>query len=176
MATQVRTRFLILLILVLLAPRLSAQESDAASLSRENESLRSEVDTLKKHIRLLEDEITRLKSQAREPIKATANKSKDEGELIGIVWDMEVLKPDGSVLTTGKFFAANGKLYKDNLQVGTYTENGSRAKLDITKNVGERALGTAELLRVSNKPPTYQGRFTNKRGESPVVRLRQFID
>ena len=110
MATQVRTRFLILLILALLAPRLSAQESDAASLSRENESLRSEIDTLKKHIRLLEDEIARLKSQAREPIKATANKAKDEGELIGIVWDMEVLKPDGSVFTTGKFFAANGKL------------------------------------------------------------------
>jgi hypothetical protein len=155
---------------------LIAQEDRIESLKRENELLKREVEILKKHAEVLKEEIDRLKSLTPESKRGNTEKKPDEGSLIGIVWELDTLKPDGSVFSTVKFLAADGKVYFDSHEVGTYSERGTRARIDITKNVDARALGTAELLRVSNKPPMYQGRFSNKRGEKPIVRLRAVID
>lgn len=170
------TKPFILICFLLFNLTASAQDRQVESLEKENQLLRSEIETLKKHIKLLEEENARLKPKTQESDNGTAKKNSDEGEVIGIVWELEVLKPDGSVFSTSKFLAQNGKLYVNSLEVGTYTETGNRARLDIAKNVPERAQGKAELLRISNKPPAYQGRFTNKRGENPIIRLRQVID
>ncbi|MCY2981137.1 MAG: hypothetical protein NTU79_20935 [Planctomycetota bacterium] len=155
---------------------LFAQEDRIESLKRENELLKSEVEILKKHAEVLTQEVDRLKSLTRETTKSNTEQKTDEGSLIGIVWELDTLKPDGSVFLTVKFLAADGKVYFDSREVGTYNERGTRVRIDITKNVDARALGTAELLRVSNKPPMYQGRFSNKRGEKPIIRLRAVID
>ena len=154
---------------------LSAQDETIASLKSENESLKSELETLKKEIEALKRENAKLKAMSGNSDEKT-EKDSDEGSLIGKLWELDTLKPDGTVFSTVKFFAADGKVYFDSQEVGTYTERGTRVRLDITKNVGPRVIGTAELLRISNDPPLYQGRFTNKRGEKPVVKLRAIAD
>lgn len=153
-----------------------AQENSLEALKKENELLKKEVELLKKQIELLKEENSRLKTQAGGTGNGNTNKEGDGGAFIGKLWELDTLKPDGSVFSTVEFFAADGKVYFDKREVGTYTERGTRVRIDITRNVDARALGTAELLRVSNDPPMYQGRFTNKRGENPIVRLRAIVD
>lgn len=158
-------------------PHFAACEDDVQALRGQITELRQQLTELRREFDSLRREFKAEGTKGEKPLTTDKPSAKsDEGQLIGIAWELDVLKPDGSVFVTTRFLAADGKLYHESREVGTYTEQGNRVRMDILRNVGDRALGVAELLRTSNKPPTYHGRFTNKQGENPKVRLRMILD
>lgn len=166
-----------------LFPHNAKGEDEVQVLRGQITEIRQQLDDLRREFEKLRREVasgdsSREKPTAPEKPKTTEKPSSksDEGELLGVLWELDVLKPDGTIFATTRFFAADGKLYHDSKEVGYYTERGNRVRMDVTRNVGDRAIGVAELLRTSNKPPTYHGRFTNKQGESPKVQLRMLVD
>jgi hypothetical protein len=162
---------------LILLPHVAACEDDVQALRGQITELRQQLIELRREFDGLRRELKPEGTKSEKPfITEKPSAKNDEGQLLGIVWELDVLKPDGSVFTTTRFLAADGKLYHDSREVGTYAEQGNRVRMDILRNVGDRALGVAELLRTSNKPPTYHGRFTNKQGENPKVRLRMILD
>ncbi len=143
------------------------------------ESLKKEIAVLKKEVELARRERDLLQKevdQLRSGEKAAPSEKRPEGEILGIVWEIDYLRPDGTVHTTAKFLASEGKIYHDAREIGTYSENGNRARMDITRGPNERANGVYEFLRISNNPPLYSGRMRNKKGESPKVNLRMVRD
>lgn len=141
------------------------------SLKKQIAALQKEVDLVRRERDVLQKEVDQLRAT-----KGESSEKHSEGEIVGIVWELDVYRPDGSVFTTQKFLAAEGKIYMDAREIGTYTENGNRVRIDITRAGSDRANGVCELLRTSNQPPTYAGRLRNKKGENPKIQLRIIKD
>lgn len=139
-------------------------KAELAELRKELAAVRKERDSLRKELASLKGE-----SVPKEP-------ANPEGEINGIVWEITAFKPDGSLLTTQSFLALDGKIYNREKELGTYTENGYRAKAEITRSEVPRANGTYHFVRISNNPPAYSGRFTNSHGDNLAVRLRIIKD
>lgn len=146
-------------------------EETVDSLKKQIALLQKEVDLVRRERDLLQKEVDQLRAGKGEP-----SGKRPEGEIIGIVWEIDVYRPDGSVFVTEKFLAAEGKIYLDAREIGTYTENGNRVRIDVTRALNDRANGVYELLRTSNQPPRYGGRMRNKRGENPKIQLRIIKD
>jgi hypothetical protein len=154
---------------------LARADDDAASLKREIDSLRREVDLLKRERDKYKKELDQLKatmSTSDNNPKESGSSKSPEGEINGIVWEIDILNDDGSVNKSIKFLAAEGKIYHDFREVGHYSEKGNRCRIDITNSLAANANGFGELLRTSNNPPLYHGRFKNKAGVEAKVRLR----
>lgn len=161
----------VLLILFLSSTGTARGDETVDSLKKQIAVLQKEVDLLRRERDLLQKEVDQLRAG-----KGEQSGKRPEGEITGIVWEIDVYRPDGSVFTTQKFLAAEGKIYNDAREIGTYTENGNRVRIDITRASNERANGVYELLRTSNQPPTYGGRMRNKKGENPKIQLRIIKD
>jgi hypothetical protein len=148
----------------------SAQE-DVASLQAQITALREEVESLKRERGDLQRELAEIKKD-----KEPSSKESPEGEINGIVWELTLYRPDGTALATKAFLALDGKIYADHMEVGSYTENGNRARVDITRASQPRAIGVYQFVRISNNPPIYMGRFKNDQGDNPKARLRIIKD
>lgn len=135
--------------------------------------MKKELDLIRRERDLFKKELEQLRPTFT---KKEANEKGPEGEIIGIVWEIDVLRSDGSVFVTKRFLASEGKIYADSREVGSYTETGNRVRIDITNSPVERANGVYELLRISSRPPTYAGRLRNKQGENPKIQLRIIKD
>ncbi len=146
-------------------------EDTVDSLKQQVAALQREVNLVRRERDLLQKEVDQLRAG-----KAESGAKRPEGEITGVIWEIDVIRPNGSVFATKRFLAAEGKIYMDAREIGTYTENGSRARMDITRATDDRANGVYELLRTSNNPPTYAGRLRNKRGENPQIQLRVIKD
>jgi len=144
--------------------------------------LKSQVTELRDQLNDLRRELADLKREMGKSDKSSPSDSADDkkspgenvGKIIGAVWELDVLKPDGSVFATTKYYAANGKLFFNEKEIGSYRENLKEnwCEIEITKNVPERAIGTAKLRKIVDKPPKYYGKFLNKQGANPSIRIR----
>ncbi len=141
------------------------------SLKKQIASLQKEVDLIRRERDLLQKELDQLR-----PSKSEESEKHPEGNVIGVIWEIDVFRPNGTVFSTQKFLAAAGKIYLDSREIGAYTENGNRVRIDITNSPVDRANGVYDLLRTSNQPPTYHGRLMNKKGENPKIQLRIIKD
>ena len=96
------------------------------------------------------------------PVAHATQKKKDQGEVIGAVWQYEVrerAKKDSEVIEKGRFRATHdGRLYGvAGKQIGTYAY-GNKAHDKVTLKITQGKLkGIIELIQKGNKPPTYQG-------------------
>ncbi|MCS7468282.1 DUF5082 domain-containing protein [Stieleria sp. ICT_E10.1] len=148
-----------------------AGEDDVRRLQQEITRLKSEIDSLRRDRDALQSALDQLKKDVSSKSKVDPSSAED-GTLLGVLWEIDVLKPNGTVHATHKFYAAYGKVYYDWREAGNYVERGSRVRVDITKSVDERYIGVYELERLSQSPLVYVGRGKNKRGENPRLRLR----
>lgn len=168
---QYKSLFMVMIGLLISTSGALSANDEVEELKKQNAALKKEVELLRRERDLLQKELDQLR-----PKKGETTEKRPEGEIIGVAWEIDVYRPDGTVFTTQKFLAAEGKIYFDAREVGTYTENGNRVRIDVTRSTSERAIGVFELLRISNKPPIYAGRFRNKKGENPKVQLRIIKD
>jgi len=139
---------------------LSAIKAEIAELRKEIAAVRTERDALRKEIASLKGTVP-----PGEP-------NPPEGEINGIIWEISAFRPDGTLITIQKFLALDGKIFHSKKELGTYTESGYRAKVEITRSDLPRANGTYQFVRITNNPPAYSGRFTNHHGDDLAVRLR----
>lgn len=144
----------------------------------------SEIAELRKEIAALREELTQvrkerdeLKDQLKKLQPGTAkNSERSEGAFNGIQWEITLLDGQGAAKASTKFYAQDGKIFKDGMEVGNYTDAGNRARMDVTKAASPRAIGTYNLLRVKNDPPTYTGTFKSSEGFEAKVILRAILD
>jgi hypothetical protein len=150
-------------------------QDDLKGLQRQVTELREQLNDLRRELadlkRGMRKSDTSSPSDSAEDRKSTGE---NVGKIIGAVWELDVLKPDGSVFATTKYYAANGKLFFNEKEVGSYRENlrENWCEIEITKNVPERHIGTAKLRKIVDKPAKYAGKFLNKQGENPSIRIR----
>jgi hypothetical protein len=139
---------------------MSAIKSEIAELRKELAAVRIERDALRKELASLKGGVS------------PGESGPPEGEINGVIWEISAFRPDGALITTQKFLALDGKIYHSKKELGTYTESGYRAKVEITRSDLPRANGTYQFVRITNNPPAYSGRFTNHQGDDLAVRLR----
>jgi hypothetical protein len=141
--------------------RLQAAD-DVAALKKEIELLKQEIELLKKENALLRKQAS---GKPDSPVPAG-------DEAVGIVWEVSALGKDGKVLVTRRFLAAEGKLYNGKKEVGRYTQNGSRVRLDVTDAPDPKFNGVSELIQRERNPPTFRGVAKNLAGQETSVLLR----
>jgi hypothetical protein len=168
---QFKNWSVLLIVLLFSLPGAVVADDETKALKKQIATLQKELDLVRRERDLLQKELDQLRSSKGEP-----SAKRPEGEIIGIVWEIDIFRPDGSVYSTQKFLASEGKIYFDAREIGAYTETGNRVRIDVTKSSVDRANGVYELLRTSNQPPLYHGRFRNKKGENPKIQLRVVKD
>lgn len=119
---------------------LSAIKAEIAELRQEIAVVRKERDTLRKELASMKGENSPKESQP------------PEGEINGIIWEISAFNPDGTRIITNKFLALEGKIFANSKELGTYTERGASAQVDITRADKPRANGTYKFIRVTNNP------------------------
>lgn len=162
------------LIGILLHSTAIAEDTEVSLLKREVELLKAEIANLKKENELLKKENADLKKAARAAMPKT--RDANDGEYRGILWEIDMLGDNNSVRHTLKMYAADNKLFYDFKEVGSYAENGTIVRIDITKAPEPQHNGSGRLVRFSENPLMYAGRYGNKAGKSTKVRLRVIAD
>lgn len=156
------------IVAVLLSVPSSADDaSEIAELRNEIKALRSEVAALRKERDDLKRQLTK---------GSGSSSTRPEGELNGIQWEITALNNEGVAIGSTKFYAQDGKIFKDGIEFGTYVDAGNNARMDVTKAPSDKFNGTYTLIRVKNDPPTYTGTFKNKLGAEVKVLLKALID
>jgi hypothetical protein len=151
-------------------------QDDITAIKAEITELRKELATVRKERDELRKELASLKGD--QALKNAKTPQAPEGEINGIVWEISFLAPDGKALGSGQFLALDGKIYGKSAEIGTYTESGFRATIEITRAPGglEAFNGTYNFLRITNNPPSYKGTFITKQGIKTPVSLRAVKD
>ena len=127
----------------------------------------SELEQLRREVAALRDEVAQLRKE-RDALRGELKKSRPtkedrpEGELNGIQWEISAINNKGIAVVAATFYAQEGKIMKDGKAIGSYTDAGNRARMDITAAPSDKANGTYSLLRVKNDPPTYSGTFKTR--------------
>ena len=161
--TDVLRNALLVLTCLVVAPVPFAQAADDVA------TLKKELELLKKENQLLKQEIALLKRQAA---GGSPEEVKPGDEQIGIIWEISALGREGKVLGTARFLAAEGKLYNDKKEIGRYTQNGARVRMDITGAPDPGMNGVVELIQRDRNPPTFRGVGKNLKGQEASMMLR----
>lgn len=155
-----------------LAAQLSAAaQDDSASLNKQIALLKQEIDLLKREVEILSKENASLKEQ--EIVRKGDQKVPGTvGEINGIIWEISGYGKSGKLLGTGRFLAANGKLYTKDKEVGVYSDKGDRSRCEVTGHDNPALNGTYNFLRRQIDPPSYEGTARNRQGQEFKVKLR----
>lgn len=154
-------------------------QDDVAAIKAEITELRKELANVRKERDELRKELSSLKAdQNPKDTEGPKDSKPPEGEINGIVWELSFHDPDGKVLGSGRFLALDGKIYGKSAEIGTYTEGGYRATIEITRAPGglQAFNGTYNFIKVTNNPPSYKGTFNTKQGVKVPVSLRVILD
>lgn len=135
------------------------------------DSLKREIELLKKENALLQKEVEQLKAQlsGKTPVRVA-------DEIVGIIWEITFVNDAGKVIGTTRFLASDGKLYSDKKQIGTYTDKGTQVRMDVTSASNERGNGVYNLVQFNKEPPTYRGVMKNTKGGEAKIGLRVVKD
>ncbi len=151
-------------------------QDDVAALNKQLALLKQEIDLLKREVEILKKENAVLKKPSSVS-KGDVTASTAGDEINGIIWEISFFNKSGLLLHSGKFLAANGKIYvKANeglvKEIGVFSENADRSRLEVTGHDNPAANGTYNFLRIQKNPPSYEGNFRNKQGQQFPVKVR----